>query len=286
MPRAKRTDRAEARRRYRASLGEQPEDEAAEPAAPASAVRAASPRPASAGERPSLGNAFRASFRPINLGEDLRYLPKLLIDRSVWLPILLTVAAGAAFAITSGSSWLVNLVATYFVAPPALGSVFLGGFLAPRASYLVGLIVGLVSAVVATVIILTSPASLMTGQPLGTTPTPTPVASIAASPSASAGPAASGSPVASPAPSASASVAPGASASAAPEASPTPSSTPTTNPSSLQDQIVYAFVTSPPFGMFFAAAAAWYRRFLRLSRPIPPRSQQGRRGDGRTRTRR
>ena len=278
MPRAKRTDRAEARRRYRASLGEQGEDEAAEPSAPASASRAAPARPPSTGERPSLGYAFRASFRPVNLGEDLRYLPKLLIDRSVWLPILLTVGAGVAFAVTSGSSWLVNLVATYFVAPPALGSVFIGGFLAPRASYLVGLIVGFVSAVVATVIILTSPTSLLTGQPLGTTPTPTPAASIAASPSASAAPAASGSPVASPAPSTSASAAPGA--------SPTPSPTPTPSRSSLQDQIIYAFVTSPPFGMFFAAAAAWYRRFLRLSRPTPPRSQQGRRGDGRTRTRR
>ena len=278
MPRAKRTDRAEARRRYRASLGEQAEDEAAEPSAPASASRAAPARPPSTGERPSLGYAFRASFRPVNLGEDLRYLPKLLFDRSVWLPILRTVGAGVAFAVTSGSSWLVNLVATYFVAPPALGSVFIGGFLAPRASYLVGLIVGFVSAVVATVIILTSPTSLLTGQPLGTTPTPTPAASIAASPSASAAPAASGSPVASPAPSTSASAAPGA--------SPTPSPTPTPSRSSLQDQIIYAFVTSPPFGMFFAAAAAWYRRFLRLSRPTPPRSQQGRRGDGRTRTRR
>jgi hypothetical protein len=278
VPRAKRTDRAEARRRYRASLDEQPADEADEPSAPPPAGRAAAPRPPSAGERPGLGYAFRASFRPVNLGEDLRYLPKLLIDRSVWLPILLTIAAGVAFAVTNGSNWLVNLVATYFVAPPALGSVFIGGFLAPRASYLVGLIVGFVSAVVASVIILTSSTSLMTGQPLGTTPTPTPAASISASVSATAAAAASGSPGASAGPAASASTAPGA--------SPGPSPSPTPNPSSIQDQIVYAFVTSPPFGMFFAAAAAWYRRFLRLSRPTPPRSQQGRRGDGRTRTRR
>ena len=274
MPRAKRTDRAEARRRHRASLGEQPADEAAEPSAPPSAGRAAAPRPPSTGERPSLANAFRAAFRPLNLGEDLRYLPKLLIDRSVWLPILLTIAAGVAFVATGGANWLVAIIATYFVAPPALGSVFIGGFLAPRASYLVGLIVGFVSAVVASAIILTSQASLVTGQPIGTTATPTPVASIAASPSASA--AASASPAASAAPS--------ASASAPPAASPTPSPSPTPNPSSVQDQIVYAFVTSPFFGMFFAAAAAWYRRFLRLSRPAPPRSQQGRRGDGRTRS--
>lgn len=281
MPRAKRTDRAEARRRHRASLGEQPTDEAVEPSAPPSAGRAAAPRPPSAGERPSLAYAFRAAFRPLNLGEDLRYLPKLLIDRSVWLPILLTIAAGVAFAATGGANWLVAIIATYFVAPPALGSVFLGGFLAPRASYLVGLIVGFVSAVVASVIILTSEASLVTGQPLGTSPTPTPGA-IAASPSASAAASASAATSASPATSA----APSASASSPPAASPTPSPTPTPTPSSVQDQIIYAFVTSPPFGMFFAAAAAWYRRFLRLSRPTPPRSQQGRRGDGRSRSRR
>ena len=278
MPRAKRTDRAEARRRHRASLGEQPVDEAAEPSAPPSAGRSAAPRPPSAGERPSLGSAFRAAFRPLNLGDDLRYLPRLLIDRSVWLPILLTIAAGVAFAATGGANWLVAIIATYFVAPPALGSVFIGGFLAPRASYLVGFIVGFVSAVVASAIILTSQASLVTGQPIGTTPTPIPSASIAASPNAPASPATSPSPAAS--------AAPTASGSALPAASPTPSPSPTPNPSSVQDQIVYAFLTSPFFGMFFAAAAAWYRRFLRLSRPTPPRAQQGRRGDGRTRSRR
>jgi hypothetical protein len=277
VPRAKRTNRAEARRRYRASLGEELSDDAVDVSdapAQASAGRDAQPRPPSAGERPSLGYAFRAAFRPLNLGEDLRYLPKLLIDRSVWLPILLTIAAGVAFAATGGGQWLVAIIATYFVAPPALGSVFIGGFLAPRASYLVGLIVGFVSAVVASAIILTSEASLVTGQPIGTTPTP--AASIAASASASASPATSGSPAISPAPA--------ASASPPPAATPTPVPSPTPTPSSVQDQIVYAFVTSPPFGMFFAASAAWYRRFLRLSRPTPPRAQQ-RRSDGRSRRR-
>ena len=279
MPRAKRTNRAEARRRYRASVAEPIDDTTdettAEPAAaPTSAARKTQAEPAPrAGERPSLSYAFRAAFRPLTLGDDLRYLPKLLVDRSVWLPILLTVAAGVAFAVTEGGNALIAIVATYFVAPPALGSVFIGGFLAPRASYLVGLIVGFVSAVVASVIILTSQASLVTGQPIVTTPSPTPAASIAASPSGSASAAASASPATSAAPS----------ASATPTASPTPTPTPRT-PSQVQDQIIYAFVTSPPFGLFFAASAAWYRRFLRLSRPQPAKPQQ-RRSDGKTRTR-
>jgi hypothetical protein len=50
------------------------------------------------------------------------------------------------------------------------------------------------------------------------------------------------------------------------------------------DQITYFFMTSPPFGIFFAASAAWYRRFLRLSNPNRGRPQQPRRGsDGRSR---
>jgi hypothetical protein len=282
VPRAKRTNRAEARRRYRASIGEPIEEEAFDEAAPAAEARSSAPKaPGATPERPSLGYAFRAAFRTPNVREDLRALPALLIDRSVWLPTLLTVAAGIAFAVTGGGNWLIALIATYFVAPPALGSVFLGGFLAPRASYLVGLIIGFVSAVVASVVILTSSASLVTGQPIVGTPTPTPVSSPATSvgasgspAAASAAPAASGSPAAaSPAPSVSAT------------ASPTPSASPSPAPSSLQDQIIYAFLTSPPFGLFFAASAAWYRRFLRLSNPNRGRQQQQRRGsDGRSRS--
>jgi hypothetical protein len=279
VPRAKRTNRAEARRRYRASIGEpiEEEEEFDDDAEPQAAARSPAPKtPGATQERPSLMHAFRAAFRPPNVREDLRALPRLIIDRSVWLPSLLTVAAGIAFAITGGGNWLIALVATYFVAPPALGSVFLGGFLAPRASYLVGLIIGFVSAVVASVVILTSSASLVTGQPLVATPSPTPVSSPAASVAASASPAA-----ASAAPAASGSPAPSGSAAA----SPTPSASPSPPPQSVQDQVIYAFLTSPIFGMFFAASAAWYRRFLRLSNPNRGRPQQQKRGpDGRSRS--
>ena len=283
MPRAKRTNRAEARRRYRASIGEPIEDEAFDDAAPQAAAGSSAPKsPGATQERPSLGNAFRAAFRSPNIRDDLRYLPALLVDRSVWLPSLLTVAAGIAFAVTGGGNWLVALIATYFVAPPALGSVFLGGFLAPRASYLVGLIIGFVSAAVASVVILTSSASLVTGQPIVGAATPTPVSSPATSAATSASPGAASAAPGSPA----ASAAPGSAApSASATASPTPSASPSTTPQSLQDQIIYAFLTSPPFGMFFAASAAWYRRFLRLSNPNRGRQQQQRRGpDGRSRS--
>jgi hypothetical protein len=216
-------------------------------------------------ERPSITRAFREAFHPVNLREDLQALPQLLRHRAVWLPVLLTVIAGLALVATNGSNAIVSFVAAYFLAPPALGSVFIGGFLAPRASYLVGLIVGLASAIVASAIILSLPSLSVTG-------------TVA--------------PDASPSPSAVVSVAPGASPGASPAASPAVAPTPAPSPGTADgqdqvtaaDQLSYFFMTSPPFGIFFAASAAWYRRFLRLSNPNRGRPQQQRRGpDGRSR---
>ena len=256
MPRAKRTDRAEARRRHRASLDAAAGSEESEaPDEPAAAGgRGPGPQPASAAQRPSIGSAFRAAFHPLTLREDLRTFPPLLLHRAVWLPILLTIAAGALFVATDGSNALVAIVATYFVAPPALGSVFIAGFLAPRSSYLIGFVVGLASAAVAAAIVLSAGPTL-SPEGIGTA-------------------------VSSPSPSVVASPAPGASPSPAASATPTPGTGPTT---STEDQIIYAFLTSPPFGMFFAATAAWYRRFLKLSNPNRGRPAQRQGPDGRSR---
>ncbi|MEJ7696036.1 MAG: hypothetical protein WKF78_05280 [Candidatus Limnocylindrales bacterium] len=51
----------------------------------------------------------------------------------------------------------------YFVQTPAIGGVFIAGFLAPRASWLLGLIVGLVSAICYTVLIMTVFAAVTAG---------------------------------------------------------------------------------------------------------------------------
>jgi hypothetical protein len=271
VPRAKRTNRAEARRRHRAALeapefGEPIED--AEPAdvAPERGHRPSQPaRPPT--ERPSITRAFREAFHPVTLREDLQAFPQLLLHRAVWLPVLLTVVAGLALVATNGSNVLVSFAAAYFLAPPALGSVFLGGFLAPRSSYLVGLVVGLASAVVASLIVLSLPSLSVTGDTSG---------NASPSPSAVVSPSASGT----------------ASAPASPAATSSPAATPAASPGtgaedgdvSAMDQITYFFMTSPPFGIFFAASAAWYRRFLRLSNPNRGRPQQQRRGsDGRSR---
>lgn len=270
MPRAKRTSRAEARRRHRAALEAPEYGEPIEDAEPIDTARSRGTRPSAPArqpmERPSITRAFREAFHPVNLREDLQALPQLVRHRAVWLPILLTVIAGLALVATNGSNAIVSFVAAYFLAPPALGSVFIGGFLAPRASYLVGLIVGLASAIVASAIILSLPSLSVTG-------------SVA--------------PDASPSPSAIVSVAPGTSPATSPAASPTVAPTPSPSPGTADgqdqvtaaDQLSYFFMTSPPFGIFFAASAAWYRRFLRLSNPNRgrPQQQQRRGPDGRSR---
>jgi hypothetical protein len=218
VARAKRTDRAEARRRHRAQLaaeGRLPEDElsdeatdsAMSPARVGPRPRAAAPqRPGTlaAAPRPAGGigvrNAFREAFRPVNLREDLRLLPRLLLHRSFWVPSLIAAVTAGVLIAFQGREIISQFAATYFLAPPPIGGIFLAGFMAPRASYLIGALVGLVSAVLVTI----ASASLSTVVEGAGTP-----AQVAS----------------------------------------------------------FAFVISPLSGIFFGAAAAWYRRFLYLASP-------------------
>jgi hypothetical protein len=102
LARAKRTARAEARRRYRA---EHPQDEgglddaddlAEIDDAPAPRGRSASSRSDSAsggGRRARVGGlrAFREAYQPADIRGDLRTLPELLLSRAVTIPLLLVV---------------------------------------------------------------------------------------------------------------------------------------------------------------------------------------------------
>lgn len=157
MARAKRTSaRAEARRRYRATLDdpslEPLDDEAPEATTPATATANAAARPvrgasSPASPRPSLGRAFRESFRPLDLRGDLRALPDLVLrTKSVWLPAALTFASAALFVAFPANA-ITALLFNYFVYIPPVAAIFLAGFLAPRASWLTGGIAGLVGAV-------------------------------------------------------------------------------------------------------------------------------------------
>lgn len=164
MARAKRTDRAEARRRHRSEQAlagvdeadlDAPEVETATPARPA-------PGPTTTARR-GFTTAFREAFHPLDIRSDLRALPSLVRHRALWVPVLLTIVSAWLFiAVRPGQTLataqcgldrpgeclpvLATFLYQYFIVTPAIGGVFIAGFMAPRASWLLGLIVGLVAA--------------------------------------------------------------------------------------------------------------------------------------------
>jgi hypothetical protein len=154
VARAKRTQRADARRRYRneqAMTAADVDIDEGEP--PITSPSAATPRSGtSSSQGRGLGYAFREAFRPADVRSDLRALPMLLRHRAFWVPILLTIAAVALFVIVrpEGRNDILSVITIflyqYFIVTPAIGGVFIAGFMAPRASYLLGILVGLFSA--------------------------------------------------------------------------------------------------------------------------------------------
>jgi hypothetical protein len=208
VPRAKRTTRAEARRRYRASqnmpLEDSDELEAEEGSADAkptpSRRTTAATSSTDAQPRPSIARAFRAAFTPVDIAGDLRALPRLLIDKAFWIPAGAIVALTGVVLVTGGKELVSQLLSPYFLYPPPIAPVFLAGFLAPRGSWLLGGLIGVVQSIATLVIVLTSPA-------------------LGAATSGDSG------------------------------------------------VFAYSLFVSIAFGSFYAAAAAWYKRFLRGAQP-------------------
>jgi len=218
VARAKQTGRAEARRRYRQATTA--EDDGSEldfgerrpevtPARAAQAKRSESQQPAG---RPGFMGAFRQSYRPPHVREDILALPSLVRTRGFLAAIGLVIVGAAvvlAFPNYTGSRFAWELL----VWPgSALAPQLVAGFFAPRASYLLGLIVGIVQGIVFTIFL------TQFADRLGTTLPPDQVNSL----------------------------------------------------------LSVSFLTGPISGALFAAAAAWYRRFLALSSPA--RSGAGRGG--------
>lgn len=149
MARAKRTDRAEARRRYRAEVveagdatGDDPADDSATASPPSNdrGRRPASSNPR-AGLTPRMGliPAFRLSYQVANVPSDIRALPSLILGRSFLVPFGLTVASVAIAVVSLNSANIVaSLAVTLFLGPLPIGSIYAAGVLAPRASYLMG----------------------------------------------------------------------------------------------------------------------------------------------------
>lgn len=153
MARAKRTARAEARRRYRASIGDPmlaDADESLEDDAPATptppartpSARATAPQGARP-ERPSITGAFRSSFRPLDLRGDLRALPRLLMTKAFLIPAVVSGASFILFALEQNQ--LTAFLYQYFSYQFPVAAVFATGFFAPRASWLLGALVAILS---------------------------------------------------------------------------------------------------------------------------------------------
>ena len=146
MARAKQTDRAEARRRYRQANRLEAEVEPnvldEDDRGTVTAPRAKAPAP----ERPGITSSFRGAYHPANVREDLALLPQLLRSRAFLGAAALVVAAAVFIAVLPTNS-LAGFAFQTFVLPPAIAPIFVAGFFAPRASYLIGLIVSLIDVV-------------------------------------------------------------------------------------------------------------------------------------------
>ena len=143
--RPKNTSRAEARRRHR----EEQRDVEVEPIEFEEAAEAA--------PTPTRGSMFAMP----NVVDDIKALPMVFRKPLVWLPFgLLTATFVLSIALINGAfdempEMVVNGISLYInltLHPTSLFIFFIGGFVAPRASYLVGGILGLLSATVWTVV--------------------------------------------------------------------------------------------------------------------------------------
>ena len=162
MARAKRTDRAEARRQYRAYLQEQQEAAAAEADDSGGAADVASSSPARSrdqrpqtvtkpGGRLGLFAAAKAAYRTPHYMDDIRNIRSLVFhSNAVWPVLVVCVAAGAfgVFRISSGASYndpVLNALFQFLFFPVPLVPPMIAGFLAPRSTWLAGVIAGFIS---------------------------------------------------------------------------------------------------------------------------------------------
>jgi hypothetical protein len=206
VARAKRTARADARRRYRQTVAGDPlEFEADEPATsaptPASGTATRKP-PAAQGGRPlGFTDAMRAAYHPPRVREDIAALPSLVRTRWFLIPLGL-VLVGIVGVLVLPTNYVSGLFFQLMVLPPAMAPVFIVGFFAKRASYLLGLIISIVDVVGYIAFIYLALPVLAAGTP---------------------------------------------------------------QTQSSESLIFSALAVGPLSGIFFAAGAAWYRRFLAFS---------------------
>jgi hypothetical protein len=167
VARAKQTGRAEARRRYRQTataqeteadegteldFGERRPDAGSKPAGRAAASADRAPT-----GRTGFMESFRLAYHPVHLREDLRALPQIFGSRAFIAATALLLAGGLAwllFPVRSGSAIAWELLV---VPGSALAPQLVGGFFAPRGSYLIGFVLGVLQTVVFVLVSLSPP---------------------------------------------------------------------------------------------------------------------------------
>jgi hypothetical protein len=162
LARAKNTERAAARRRTRAAR-----------TAALAASEDATPREDEATAAEPEAARPRAALRIPDVRADLRALPGMFRTRRLlWVPVLMLLVAFALAVAADQGALPADLVtpAAYYVQltlpPTALFPFFIGGFLAPRASYLVGFLLGLLDGVLIILWLTQRPAQATPGTPL------------------------------------------------------------------------------------------------------------------------
>jgi hypothetical protein len=171
LARAKNTDRAEARRRFREARAAElatlranananaDDDETAMDPVTGRAI----PREAVDEEAPK--RPMRPAFKLPNIRRDLADLPRLFSERRLlYVPfVLLLLAFVLGMALTQGAitdPQVTQIIATFvqFTLPPSsLLLFFLGGFIAPRSSYLIGLLLGILDGVLYELLLISTP---------------------------------------------------------------------------------------------------------------------------------
>jgi hypothetical protein len=169
VARAKSTDRAEARRRYRAAAAAADAEDLAPAAAatPASGPKASGSAP---GTRPSITASFRSAIRPANVRADLIDLPRMVTRTfAIWVPALIMIVIFIVFETSGaelGNQTISSIAFNLFIFPPPLAATFLAGVLADRSSYLAGGIIGLLSGILFSIYVMTAAGTTATGTPV------------------------------------------------------------------------------------------------------------------------
>ena len=319
MARAKSTERAEARRKYRAYLQAQEEAAgtdyggAADEAGP-KPTRSRDPRsqaPSQPAVRMGLMAAARAAYRTPHYIDDIRTAPALIFrSNAIWPVAVLCIAAGAYFTARLGSTNynsdpILPLLYQFLFFPVPLLPPMIAGFFAPRSTWLAGMIASFIATMTLVVVVglaagkfsntagglaVTSPTPSTSSVPTATasaTPSATALATATPVPSLTSAP--SGAPKSSVTPVPSSTPAP--SATAASTGTPAPSASPSaatnksgnttgTNTSDLINLAGILLAQSLAFGALMAALSGWYKRFLSLTSG-PRKPPASRSGGGR-----